>query len=271
MILQATPTPLESTDRSIHDHQLYTGTGYNGLTPATGLPGTFLFLSSSWIETPSTPFTPATPGLFKASKAPTKADRSAIRSQLASLPTPQNEYETTLPEEEEEEEKKAIEEEIDAEEIERQIREEEEAIEREEFERRSEVMKRELPRGFPIANRFIVETPDEVERMLKEEMNNIIRYEDYKYPSEESTSKYTQEVQLPILNHDEKITAEMMILEEAGDLESASSMKKEEIEKEYWKNWEKLEKDLILNPETKCIEHLSSLNKVYLSEYNDYS
>ena len=43
LILQATPTPLESTDRSIHDHQLYTGTGYNGLTPATGLPSTFLF------------------------------------------------------------------------------------------------------------------------------------------------------------------------------------------------------------------------------------
>ena len=221
----------------------------------------FLSFSLS-IETPSTPFTPATPGLFKASKTPTKADRSAIRSQLASLPTPQNEYEATLPEEEEEEEKKAIEEEIDAEEIERQIREEEEAMEREEFERRSEVMKRELPRGFPIANRFILETPDEVERMLKEEMNNIIRYEDYKYPSEESTSKYTQEVQLQILDHEEKITAEMMILEEAGDLESASSMKKEEIEEIYWKNWEELERDLILNTETKSIEQLSSLNEV---------
>lgn len=43
LMLQATPTPLESTDRSIHDHQLYSGTGYNGLTPATGLPGIFLF------------------------------------------------------------------------------------------------------------------------------------------------------------------------------------------------------------------------------------
>lgn len=45
LMLQATPTPLEATDRSVHDHQLYSGTGYNGLTPATGLPGFISFIN----------------------------------------------------------------------------------------------------------------------------------------------------------------------------------------------------------------------------------
>lgn len=214
-----------------------------------------------FIATPSTPFTPGTPGLFKASqKTLTNVDRSQIRNQLASLPSPQNEYEATLPDEEEEEEKE--EEVMDAEEIERQIREEEEAMEREELERRSQVMKRDLPRGNPIPNRFMINTTSDVERVLKEEMNAIIRYEDYKYPSTESTGKYTEEITLPVLSHDDRITAEMMILEEAGDLENDHQVNKTEMEEAFWKKWSELEDGLIYNSETKSVEQMKEMNDV---------
>lgn len=248
LMLQATPTPLETTERSIHDQKLFTGTGFNGLTPSTGLP-----------ETPSTP---STPGLFKASpKTITTTDRSQIRSQLASLPTPQYEYSTPMPEEIEDEEA-AVPEEMDAEEIERQIREEEEAMEREELERRSQVLKRDLPRGNPIPSRFIMNSADTVEGLLKEEINAIIRYEDFKYPSAESTSKYTEEITLPVLAHTDRLTAEMLIMEEAGDLESASDLKKEALDDLYWDYWREVTDDLVLNKENKTVEAFSSLNEV---------
>lgn len=218
-------------------------------------------LTILFLATPSTPFTPGTPGLFKASqKTLMNVDRSQIRNQLASLPAPQNEYEATLPDEEEEEEKE--EEIMDAEEIERQIREEEEAMEREELERRSQVMKRDLPRGNPIPSRLMMNTSDEVERMLKEEMNAIIRYEDYKYPSAESTGKYTEEITLPVLSHDDRMTAEMMILEEAGDLENDHQVSKTEMEEAFWKKWNELEDGLILNSETKTVEQYRELSDV---------
>ena len=39
LALQATPTPLESSERSVRDHKLYAGTGFAGMTPMTGAAG----------------------------------------------------------------------------------------------------------------------------------------------------------------------------------------------------------------------------------------
>lgn len=217
-------------------------------------------MNNKIIETPSTPMTPGTPGLFTASQTKRRVDISSLREQLSSLPTPQNEYEATLPEEEEE--KREVEDvEMDAEEIERQIREEEEAMEREELERRSEVLKRELPRGNPIPNRFMMDI-SEAERLVKEEINSIIRYEDFKYPSAESTAKYTEEVRLPVLDYNDKITAEMMIFEEAGDLESGSGVSQEELSQSYWKKWEEVNGRLMYNNETKSVEMADAMESV---------
>ena len=147
------------------------------------------------VETPATPFTPATPGLLQsASKKPSRVDREEMRSQFAALPAPQNEYGVSVPEEEETE-AAAPEEAEDVEAIERQIREEEEAMEKEELARRSEVLKRGLPRGNVLGARFVVGSAG-VEKELKEEVNRIVAYEDFKYPSAESTRKYTEEVTL---------------------------------------------------------------------------
>ena len=79
LILQATPTPLQATDRDT-TRKLFVGTGYEGVTPATGAIRS-TERGVSWVETPSTPFTPATPGLLHAStKTLTSVDREEIRS-----------------------------------------------------------------------------------------------------------------------------------------------------------------------------------------------
>lgn len=256
LLLQATPTPLQATDRDT-TRKLFVGTGYEGVTPATGAIR-YAEWALSRIETPATPFTPATPGLLHAAtKKLTSIDREEIRSQFAALPAPQNEYEASLPEEEEEAKEETKQE--DAEEIERQIREEEAAMEREELARRSAVLKRGLPRGNVIAPRFFVEC-DEAEKALKEEMNAIIRYEDYKYPSAESTRKYTEEVTLPVLGYEEKVKAEMMVLEEEGDLKSETP--EEEVESAFWTLWTREEADLMYNPTTKEVVHANELSEV---------
>ena len=192
-------------------------------------------------------------------------DRSAVRRQLETLPEAQFDYESELPAEEEENEegkgRNGEEEEMDAEEIERQIREEEAALEREELARRSEVMKRSLPRGAVIPSRFL-ESCDAVETLLKQEMNAIVRYEDFKYPTEESHSKYTREITLPTLSHEDQITAEMLILEEVGDLQhSQPPYSASQLESIYSDVWEATERDLAFDPETRSVVSLSTLSE----------
>jgi singapore isolate B (sub-type 7) whole genome shotgun sequence assembly, scaffold_24 len=194
-------------------------------------------------------------------KAITHVDPSVIRQQLASLPAPQNEYEASLPEEEltMESDVTTVE---DAEEIERQIREEEAALEREELARRSEVMKRDLPRGSMIASRFMVDV-EGAERLLREEMNAIMRYEDYKYPTVDSSAKYTKEVSLDVLSREDRMAAEMMILEEAEDLKSAVAERTaDQLEEEYGDVWENLQRDLAYDPEEKRVIHLKDVGEV---------
>lgn len=249
-VLKEMPTPLAGGESTLHETKLFAGTGYAGVTPSTGA-----------VNTPSTPFTPSTPGLLHAApKVITNVDRSVIRQQLASLPAPQNEYEASLPEEE-----RTVESDTgdvdDAEEIERQIREEEAALEREELARRSEVMKRGLPRGSMIASRFMVDA-EGAEGLLRQEMNAIMRYEDYKYPTAESSAKYTQEVSLDVLSHEDRMAAEMLILEEAGDLESALAQRSpDQMEEEYVYIWENLQRDLAYDPESKRVVHLNEVSE----------
>lgn len=215
-----------------------------------------------------TPATPGTPGLLLSSaKGARKVDRSAVRRQLATLPEAQFDYESQLPEEEEDDKegdetrKRRNDEEMDAEEIERQIREEEEALEREELARRSEVMKRSLPRGAAIPSRFF-ESCDAVETLLKQEINAIVRYEDFKYPTEESHSKYTREITLPTLSHEDQITAEMLILEEVGDLQhSQPPYSAAQLETIYSDVWSAAERDLAFDPETRSVVALSTLSE----------
>lgn len=216
------------------------------------------------IETPATPFTPATPGLLQsASKKPSRVDREEMRSQFAALPAPQNEYGVSVPEEEEAE--AAVPEEAeDVEAIERQIREEEEAMEKEELARRSEVLKRGLPRGNVLGARFVVGSAG-VEKELKEEVNRIVAYEDFKYPSAESTRKYTEEVTLAPLAREDRLAAEVLVMEEEGDLKAAQAAQQENsenTEEAFWRLWLAGEADLVYDPAAKEVVHASELTEV---------
>ena len=217
------------------------------------------------IETPATPFTPATPGLLQsASKKPSRLDREEMRSQFAALPAPQNEYGVSVPEEEEAE-AAAPEEVEDVEAIERQIREEEEAMEKEELARRSEVLKRGLPRGNVLGARFVVGSAG-VEKELKEEVNRIVAYEDFKYPSAESTRKYTEEVTLAPLAREDRLAAEVLVMEEEGDLKAAQAAQQENTEENseeaFWRLWLAGEADLVYDPAAKEVVHASELTEV---------
>ena len=217
------------------------------------------------VETPATPFTPATPGLLQsASKKPSRLDREEMRSQFAALPAPQNEYGVSVPEEEEAE-AAAPEEAEDVEAIERQIREEEEAMEKEELARRSEVLKRGLPRGNVLGARFVVGSAG-VEKELKEEVNRIVAYEDFKYPSAESTRKYTEEVTLAPLAREDRLAAEVLVMEEEGDLKAAQAAQQENSEESteeaFWRLWLAGEADLVYDPAAKEVVHASELTEV---------
>lgn len=217
------------------------------------------------IETPATPFTPATPGLLQsASKKPSRVDREEMRSQFAALPAPQNEYGVSVPEEEETE-AAAPEEAEDVEAIERQIRAEEEAMEKEELARRSEVLKRGLPRGNVLGARFVVGSAG-VEKELKEEVNRIVAYEDFKYPSAESTRKYTEEVTLAPLAREDRLAAEVLVMEEEGDLKAAQAAQQENTEENseeaFWRLWLAGEADLVYDPAAKEVVHASELTEV---------
>ena len=221
------------------------------------------------VETPATPFTPATPGLLQsASKKPSRLDREEMRSQFAALPAPQNEYGVSVPEEEEAE-AAAPEEAEDVEAIERQIREEEEAMEKEELARRSEVLKRGLPRGNVLGARFVVSSAG-VEKELKEEVNRIVAYEDFKYPSAESTRKYTEEVTLAPLAREDRLAAEVLVMEEEGDLKAAQPAQQENSEENseenteeaFWRLWLAGEADLVYDPAAKEVVHASELTEV---------
>ena len=217
------------------------------------------------VETPATPFTPATPGLLQsASKKPSRLDREEMRSQFAALPAPQNEYGVSVPEEEETE-AAAPEEAEDVEAIERQIREEEEAMEKEELARRSEVLKRGLPRGNVLGARFVVGSAG-VEKELKEEVNRIVAYEDFKYPSAESTRKYTEEVTLAPLAREDRLAAEVLVMEEEGDLKAAQAAQQENTEENseeaFWRLWLAGEADLVYDPAAKEVVHASELTEV---------
>ena len=217
------------------------------------------------VETPATPFTPATPGLLQsASKKPSRLDREEMRSQFAALPAPQNEYGVSVPEEEETE-AAAPEEAEDVEAIERQIRAEEEAMEKEELARRSEVLKRGLPRGNVLGARFVVGSAG-VEKELKEEVNRIVAYEDFKYPSAESTRKYTEEVTLAPLAREDRLAAEVLVMEEEGDLKAAQAAQQENTEENseeaFWRLWLAGEADLVYDPAAKEVVHASELTEV---------
>lgn len=217
------------------------------------------------IETPATPFTPATPGLLQsASKKPSRVDREEMRSQFAALPAPQNEYGVSVPEEEEVE-AAAPEEAEDVEAIERQIRAEEEAMEKEELARRSEVLKRGLPRGNVLGARFVMGSAG-VEKELKEEVNRIVAYEDFKYPSAESTRKYTEEVTLAPLAREDRLAAEVLVMEEEGDLKAAQAAQQENTEENseeaFWRLWLAGEADLVYDPAAKEVVHASELTEV---------
>ena len=198
------------------------------------------------IETPATPFTPATPGLLQsASKKPSRLDREEMRSQFAALPAPQNEYGVSVPEEEE-------------------------AMEKEELARRSEVLKRGLPRGNVLGARFVVGSAG-VEKELKEEVNRIVAYEDFKYPSAESTRKYTEEVTLAPLAREDRLAAEVLVMEEEGDLKAAQQENSEEnseenteenTEEAFWRLWLAGEADLVYDPAAKEVVHASELTEV---------
>ena len=217
------------------------------------------------IETPATPFTPATPGLLQsASKKPSRVDREEMRSQFAALPAPQNEYGVSVPEKAEAE-TAAPEAAEDVEAIERQIREEEEAMEKEELARRSEVLKRGLPRGNVLGARFVVGSAG-VEKELKEEVNRIVAYEDFKYPSAESTRKYTEEVTLAPLAREDRLAAEVLVMEEEGDLKAAQPSQlentEENSEEAFWRLWLAGEADLVYDPAAKEVVHASELTEV---------
>ena len=148
--------------------------------------------------------------------------------------------------------------------IERQIREEEEAMEKEELARRSEVLKRGLPRGNVLGARFVLGSAG-VEKELKEEMNRIVAYEDFKYPSAESTRKYTEELTLTPLAREDRLAAEVLVMEEEGDLkatQAAQAAQQEDTEEAFWRLWLAGEANLVYDPAAKEVVHASELTEV---------
>ena len=94
-------------------------------------------------------------------------------------------------------------------------------------------------------------------------MNAIMRYEDYKYPTVDSSTKYTKEVSLDVLSREDRMAAEMMILEEAEDLKSAVAERTaDQLEEEYGDVWENLQRDLAYDPEEKRVIHLKDVGEV---------
>lgn len=138
-------------------------------------------------------------------------------------------------------------------------------MEKEELARRSEVLKRGLPRGNVLGARFVMGSAG-VEKELKEEVNRIVAYEDFKYPSAESTRKYTEEVTLAPLAREDRLAAEVLVMEEEGDLKAAQAAQQENTEENseeaFWRLWLAGEADLVYDPAAKEVVHASELTEV---------
>jgi len=120
---------------------------------------------------------------------PEKLARQKLKSRLAGLPKPKNDYELVLPDEEEEEQDAMEEQQLsaeDAEERDRRLRLAREAEELAILNRRSQVLKRDLPRPkVENPDRLCAEvqkTPDQIQRMVAEEMARLILFDAARYP-----------------------------------------------------------------------------------------
>jgi len=119
---------------------------------------------------------------------PEKLARQKLKSRLAGLPKPKNDYELVLPDEEEEQD--ATEEQQlsaeDAEERDRRLRLTREAEELAILNRRSQVLKRDLPRPKMVnPDRLYDEVErrtDQIQRMIAEEMARLILFDAARYP-----------------------------------------------------------------------------------------
>jgi pre-mRNA-splicing factor CDC5/CEF1 len=118
-----------------------------------------------------------------------KLARQKLQSRLAALPKPKNDYELVLPDEDEDE-CEVMEEQLlgaeDAEERDRRLHLAYEAEQLAILNRRSQVLKRDLPRPklFSAAGLLaeVSKTADRIERMVGEEMARLILFEASKYP-----------------------------------------------------------------------------------------
>ena len=121
--------------------------------------------------------------------------------------------------------------------------------------------------------RFVVGSAG-VEKELKEEVNRIVAYEDFKYPSAESTRKYTEEVTLAPLAREDRLAAEVLVMEEEGDLKAAQAAQQENTEENseenteenteeaFWRLWLAGEAALVYDPAAKEVVHASELTEV---------
>lgn len=270
------PTPILGGERL----ELEGGLKYNGLTPMpppSATPGRLLANKSA------TPFSFGTPfrdefGLNesgsgsgnnasdlwdKLNKGEMSNVKEALRKGLASLPEPQNVYETEIPTLVEEEEEEVIEE--DAEELERKREEEEELQHERELMRRSQVLQRDLPR--PTNNNLnIININNNIEKLIVDEMNNMIEYDLIKYPIKITKKNNNNNSNIQREEFDDDIIQESkdLINEE---IENVKKEFKELIFEDYVNEWNKINDNYIYNVDKKQYMKIDEMNNVYYYYY----
>lgn len=203
--------------------------------------------------------------------------KEALRKGLESLPEPQNVYETEIPTLVEEEEEEVMEE--DMEEIERKREEEEEIRHQKELLRRSQVLQRDLPR--PILNNnnngLNVINNSEVERMIVNEMNEMIKYDAVKYPIKITKKNRENIGNIEREEFDDDIMSESkeLIEEEIENVKQIYNKKYGELKYEDYVNiWNGINDNYIYNVDKKQymkIEEMSDeeIIRYYEFEYNN--
>ncbi|KAG1472611.1 hypothetical protein G6F56_001436 [Rhizopus delemar] len=156
-----------------------------GATPFTDRGVTPLY---SELRTPKTnpgSYTGATPlssiATPRATK-PTNAAKTSLLQGLAGLPKPRNEWEIRLPELEQEEENKTTQVIEDMSDFEREIKEQAEKDEIEHKARRSLAVQLNLPRPATMPKLTVDNDTNEIEKMINEELNKLLKHDALKYP-----------------------------------------------------------------------------------------
>ncbi|KAI9264795.1 pre-mRNA splicing factor component-domain-containing protein [Sporodiniella umbellata] len=156
-----------------------------GATPFTDRGVTPLYSELRTPKTDAGGYTGATPlssmATPRATK-PTHAVRNTLLQGLANLPKPRNEWEIRLPEIEQEEDNKPAPVITDMSDFEKATKEKAEKEEVERAARRSLAVQLNLPRPATMPKPIVDKEADEIQSMINEEMNRLLKHDALKYP-----------------------------------------------------------------------------------------